>query len=360
MPVCSACLPAEVHDAPGVGFDLTTTYATSAFHMYDGSIANAAGVSANPDYMELMLRLAHSPLPPPQSKYQRFIRWFNKKCGRPSTPDVGILSSLITDLHEATRSALPSYPIDKVVITTPLLPALTSEDLNDAIEYAGLRSWLIYSTPYPKILAESRSLFAANGNGLCKNYKHLYECEEEENKMPVHTVYSVTFTRQALYTTLDTFRSPFGFTSRSEAYLINFNSGLDSLPTYPSPLDFWKHVRSQLLSLPRKSDRPITKVLLAGESVTDAKFLNILRDSLAEIAGPSARREASDDEGWRVNMTFAVDPDIGMLADPVFAAARGAALYARWRQEAPYDCVEHERCEAERRREMEKGPDELR
>jgi hypothetical protein len=168
------------------------------------------------------------------------------------------------------------------------------------------------------------------------------------------------FTRQALYTTLDTFRSPFGFTSRSEAYLINFNSGLDSLPTYPSPLDFWKHVRSQLLSLPRKSDRPITKVLLAGESVTDAKFLNILRDSLAEIAGPSARREASGDEGWRVNMTFAVDPDIDMLADPVFAAARGAALYARWRQEAPYDCVEHERCEAERRREMEKGPDELR
>ncbi|OCK75261.1 hypothetical protein K432DRAFT_337755, partial [Lepidopterella palustris CBS 459.81] len=307
--------------------------------------------------MELMIGLAHSPPPPPQSEYQRYLRWFNKKLGRPSTPDVGILSNLITDLYEGTQSAFPSYPINKVVVTSPLLPALTSEDLNDAIEYAGLSSWLIYSIPYPDILAESRALFAANGNGLCKNYENLYECQEEEKKMPGHIVYSVTFTRQALYTTLDTIRSPFGFTSSSEAYLIDFNSGLNSLPTYPSPSDFWTHVRSQLLSLPRKSDRPITKVLLAGESATDAKFLDVLRDALAEIAGSFAEKEASDGKGCKDNKTFAVDLDIDMLADPVFAAARGAALYARRRQEAPYNCVEHERCEAERQREREQGPD---
>jgi hypothetical protein len=41
------------------------------------------------------------------------------------------------------------------------------------------------------------------------------------------------------------------------------------------------------------------------------------------------------------------------LVDPVFAAARGAAIYARRRQEAPADCVELETCEEKRNRERE-------
>jgi hypothetical protein len=53
-------------------------------------------------------------------------------------------------------------------------------------------------------------------------------------------------------------------------------------------------------------------------------------------------------KGWDGNMAFSIDLDRDMLAGPVFAAARGAALYARRRQEAHYDCVEHKRCEAER------------
>lgn len=162
-------------------------------HIYNGSVVDVAKVPANPDYIELMLRLAHAPPPPPQSKYQQHLRWFNKKLGYPSTPDVAILSSLIADLYKATQSALPAYPMDRVVVTTPLLPALTSADLNDAIEYAGLRSWLVYSFPYPKILSESRAVFAANGNGLCKTYKYLYKCQDEEQKMPAHSVYTVTY-----------------------------------------------------------------------------------------------------------------------------------------------------------------------
>jgi hypothetical protein len=52
-----------------------------------------------------------------------------------------------------------------------------------------------------------------------------------------------------------------------------------------------------------------------------------------------------------------------MLADLVFAAARSAALYARRRQEAHYDCVEHKRREAERQQGRElvpNGREELR
>lgn len=71
-------------------------------------------------------------------------------------------------------------------------------------------------------------------------------------------------------------------------------------------------------------------------------------DALAEITGPYAEKEASDSNGWNGNMTFAIDLDRDMFVDPVFAAARGAALCARRRQEAHDDCVEHKLCKAER------------
>jgi hypothetical protein len=49
----------------------------------------------------------------------------------------------------------------------------------------------------------------------------------------------------------------------------------------------------------------------------------------------------------------AAELDLGLdiVADPLYAAARGAALYARWRQEVPWDCVEGEGCNDERERE---------
>jgi len=43
----------------------------------------------------------------------------------------------------------------------------------------------------------------------------------------------------------------------------------------------------------------------------------------------------------------------GLDVDPTFAAARGAALYARRRQEAPFGCVERDECKEEKQRERE-------
>lgn len=42
---------------------------------------------------------------------------------------------------------------------------------------------------------------------------------------------------------------------------------------------------------------------------------------------------------------------IQLAIDPTFAAARGAALYARRRQEVPSDCYEKSECEEMRSRE---------
>ena len=109
----------------------------------------------------------------------------------------------------------------------------------------------------------------------------------------------------------------------------------------------------------------MTKVVLAGESATDPHFLGTLRDALQEVTAVHHlealprpwteavqwRMEKQKHQGW--NLTFDRDLQNQVVIDPLFAAARGAALYARWRQEAPYECVEKEECYEKRRRERE-------
>jgi hypothetical protein len=74
-----------------------------------------------------------------------------------------------------------------VVVTAPLVPALTQLDLNDAIEYVGLQSWFTECPPPPKF-SESRAQFAGEGNGFCKTYQEDFECSEEEEYMMQETV----------------------------------------------------------------------------------------------------------------------------------------------------------------------------
>ncbi len=151
---------------------------------------NLAKVQAGPDYVELIRRLNRPPST--ESNYSRFQRWLNKKLGRPASRDVGIISNLITELKKSTELSL-SKSLDRVTVTAPLLQALTVEDLTDAIEYAGLRSWLIDPYPYPQRLSELSAVFAANGNGLCTRYRNTYDCEDETEEMPLHTVYFISY-----------------------------------------------------------------------------------------------------------------------------------------------------------------------
>jgi len=42
LPRCPECVPREDIVASGIGFDLTTSYATAAIRYYDGSVENLA------------------------------------------------------------------------------------------------------------------------------------------------------------------------------------------------------------------------------------------------------------------------------------------------------------------------------
>lgn len=64
------------------------------------------------------------------------------------------------------------------------------------------------------------------------------------------------------------------------------------------------------------------------------KFLEVLRDAMAEILG-----SAHD---------LLRKPRVASDINPLFAAVRGAVHYARIRQEAPFGCVDSKQCEVER------------
>jgi hypothetical protein len=104
---------------------------------------------------------------------------------------VGILSTLIRELSLETAAKVSLTSIDKVVVSVPLLPALTREDLNDAIEYAGLSHWLDGKVVSPWIIPSGRAVMAGNGYHLCVDYKNLYNCKDESFHMPRENVFAV-------------------------------------------------------------------------------------------------------------------------------------------------------------------------
>jgi hypothetical protein len=245
---------------------------------------------------------------------------------------------MLAALRDETASALPpaSAALDRVVVTRPPVKGLTDEDVRDALEYIGLRPWLIsegQAGMYPTDLLEVHAVLAAHGYGLCTNYKDLFECWEEVEAMPEHVVFFASFTRQSLHTSLATVTDAFGWSQKplfaNETLMDN---GLGSLEYHSKPSVFWAEVRAQLARAVSRSPRPITKVLMAGENATHPDFVSTLEDVLKDAGGNTGRLQADS-------------------IDPTFAAARGAALYGSWRQQAPLGCREKANCEKDREKE---------
>ena len=327
---------------------------------------NLAKVDASQKYTSMMRRLAIRPthhripiIDDLSDAYSYYSRRLNKYLGRPPTPDVGTLSKLISQLRVETEALLGSS-IRVIVVTRPHFDALTDEDLNEAIEYVGLQDLL--GPRFPSNLAEMSAAFAANGNGLCDDYTNEDSCDDDVERMPLHQVFAVTYvisvptslffvkltelrfdryTENALYVTLAPIRD--AFILIDDRHHLDFTAGLNHLRSYPNVSDYWQHVQSQLTQLSRSASgwarRPITKVLLLGESVKEPEFLLVLREALADVSrlptyiNPSIKTALA---------SVAFDPPT--MADPLYAAARGAAEYAKRILNGPRGCFEPKHC----------------
>jgi hypothetical protein len=169
-------------------------YSVLAVHNYDGSKFDLVKVSGNAQYLDYMQRVSASPKPLPLSRLEKLRRWWNKRNNRPATADIGILSNIISDIAKETRLALPDGTgVEHIVVSTPLFLGLVVDDLNEAIDYAGFKSWQNYDNhAYPGIFPESNAVFAGLGEGLCDHYRDLYDCwDEEEERFKYQPVYLI-------------------------------------------------------------------------------------------------------------------------------------------------------------------------
>lgn len=296
---------------------------------YNGTIDQIALIPGTQDYHDLLSRLSVSSSVPEQSFLERWHRRLNKRLGHPATADVGTISTILDSLRQATELHL-AVSLDRVVVTTPQFPGLTQEDLADAIEYAGLRSWLEYRFPYPKMLYALNAAYAGNGHGLCKEWKNVYACweEAEVGEIPRETVLGVTFTNTTLHASVSRFA--YAFETSTDRHAVFPELGYYFLPNYRRPEEYWAEVVSQLkrfLDGIRASGSKVTQLVLMGERAGEEEFSTALKNAL-------------DDGNTR-------ELRLSSVVDVTWAASRGAAMYARVRQEVPWNCSEPEECGTE-------------
>ncbi|GIZ44542.1 hypothetical protein CKM354_000773800 [Cercospora kikuchii] len=284
----------------------------------------------------------------------RLKRRLNKLRGLPSTPIVGILGNVIQTLKHETEAKL-KIKLDQghVVVTHPLLPGLSHEDIGDAVEFAGLHSWLHkpnIDPIQPKMLRESQATFGANGYNLCSGYTDVHICQEENlEDMTWETVYFVSLSRTVLYTTIVGLNAPFTTPWSREHIAVHPEFGTDMIGNYSSEADYWDALQQKLVPEKPDTEYPISLILLAGESIEIPEAREALMKALGDRLGPPYTARTSK-----------LRASLVAYAPPLFAAARGAALYARWRQEVPYGCAEGLGCEWQReadRKRMKRGID---
>jgi hypothetical protein len=265
---------------------------------------------------------------------------------------------MLNSLRNAASTAVDTP--DRVAVSHQRFQGLAEYDLWDAIEYAHLRPWVAAGLPRPKIdfpplpaagsypdqLTEAHAVFAAHGKGLCEHFKHYWNCEEEDYRVPLETTLVVGFTPTDLRGEI--IRSRSAFTSfqprKGDPTFVDLSLGLDTRETLDSEL--WPRITNRLQDFTKAlpGGLRLDEILLTGENTTHPAFLDALTDALV-ANGYALGDNKNIDAGTQLLPIKRGDEVI----DPAFASARGAAQYARWRQEAPIGCEEKARCERERR-----------
>lgn len=181
---------------------------------------------------------------------------------------------------------------------------------------------------------------------MCKHYKNFWQCAEEQDQVPIETTLVVGITPTDLRGEIIRTRSAFTDLqpSKGDQAFLDLELGLAASDDKP---DFWTRVTNTLQGFCATVPEGfrIDTILLTGENATHPAFLQALRSALG--GNGYLQREG---DGWG-QMSFVNEGEA--VVDPIFASARGAAQYARWRQEASIGCEERDRCE-ERRRQVKR------
>ncbi|KAF8532790.1 hypothetical protein BDD12DRAFT_810696 [Trichophaea hybrida] len=332
--ICSSCVPDGLINAPGIGFDLGTSYGTAAVRFHNGSTINIAKIAGDDEYTTLMQRYHTSPRPPPgysagnlreelREAWSSLKRDLNEWRGLPASPEAGILSSMLQQLRYRTEEKL-GQKISSVGVTVPKLAGLYSYEICDALRYAGLKDVLIDSLN--EIVIEPNAAFAGYGYGLCKRYTDILECEDEEEAMRMRRVIAIEFSEKTLAVALmitRTARSPY-LESSEVSWDLGWGKRGEEVEV------FWRDVTDRIRGVVDRFGKKVDTLVLLGDKAMEERFLAAVKDALKEFVvteGEDAIMQVKKND-----------------VDTVFIAARGTAELAKRNQESAKGCVEPEYC----------------
>jgi hypothetical protein len=232
--------------------------------------------------------------------------------------------------------------VNAAVTARPKLPGLTGEDLEDAMEYAGMKMLNSYNYKGSEI-SETSAAFAGTGKGLCSNPEDIESCEDEEVEIPCKYILAVSFTNTALtfaFTVLTYAHSGYEYIYRPYVYM-----GLNAMERYSNQTKYWEAVGQRIRNFNTYPER-IDTVLVMGEAASNEDFQKTLRDALRDYR-PPVESDMPDPDVPKLDVPT---PDIlGALNasakfDPLSLAARGAAEFAKRFQVMTWNCMEPGKC----------------
>jgi hypothetical protein len=253
---------------------------------------------------------------------ERAKRRLNKQRGLPATEDVGTIAGVLQQLFLRTNEVL-GEKVTAAVIVRPNLPGLTNEDVDDAMEYVGLKTLTSYNSWGH--ISEPAAAYGASGHGLCSKPEDIEACEDENVDMHARFIFTVSFSKALL--------------SLSYGYIVvayqggpeymtvyEYDLGLESKDEYPDAATYWAkvtHIIREFVKLIGVAD--FLQVL--GESAANKDFVDALRNALM----------GSDS----TNTTLLTPPT---HPDPLTLGSRGAAEFAKRFQVMTWNCKEPKTC----------------
>jgi hypothetical protein len=164
----------------------------------------------------------------------------------------------------------------------PMLAGLEQEDVQDAIEYAGLE-WPSYCSS--SVYWETNAGYMGLGHGLCKSWDNPHECFMEEMHMPYERALFLNFDNSSFEVVVQLMKTA-RWQMTPDAYTLEMDLGRWNLPMYEAPrARFWARIHKTIVDIGSSGFGEIHKVYLLGQHASDSEFLDIVKGAIKDIIG---------------------------------------------------------------------------
>ncbi|KAI0516855.1 hypothetical protein F5B22DRAFT_606788 [Xylaria bambusicola] len=257
--------------------------------------------------------------------------WVRKLLFLPATREIGVLADMVWQLHQEAEAVLGKR-VKGVAASSPDRVRLTRYEIKDILDYlwledlVGDRKKVFFDQLFSMAAAT-----AGYSDGLCPSYTDAYKCEKEEHQLPSRWILQLDFSHQSLSGAMD-----LKGTARhlwADAEFVDFALGADHRPHEDDSAEqeYWDKLEARIREFVESNHRP-EKLYLTGEDATEPRFLEVVRNALADLTSPPVLEV--------LNHTVS----IGSADIFQFATSMGAAEFAKRRQEGMANCLLPEQC----------------